>query len=323
MRKRNLTQKQFSQACGLSQPLISKILSGQVKITLDHIVTFSNFFNIPIEQLFIDPDISQNTYSTGTLIQDSSHSIFNGYFGNYYTFFYSTISTEDNLLKGELNIYNDNSSVCKVQLCLYTGKTNLEGKPIVKKYNGNMIISVSMGTCYCILINEYIGEMCFILFNHMYLFHNDLECRMGVAITTSSGDNRRPTAHRILISRYDFNISDDYDDLNFVEGQLKLNESKINITSDRFSELMKNLNDDSDEKRNFLKDFLNMSQKEEMYSIEESIIRSLPYSTKLKLDCISLLRKYSTSLKYNKISSKTDEYIFKYIEKKPKSQNHK
>ncbi len=62
----------------------------------------------------------------------------------------------------------------------------------------------------------------------MYLFNRDLECRMGTISSSSSGGNRLPVIQQILISQKPLNIGrKNISDLDFVKGQLRLNNSKI------------------------------------------------------------------------------------------------
>ena len=105
-----------------------------------------------------------------------------------------------------INLYKEILKSCKV-LKIYTGKIDVSGQKITKNYTGDMIISVSFSSCYCSLINSEIGELCFLFFHHMFLFSQEIICRVGGVLTTSSGSNRRPTMHRMVISKYPFDIS--------------------------------------------------------------------------------------------------------------------
>lgn len=68
-------------------------------------------------------------------------------------------------------------------------------------YIGKFAISPRMGSCYCLLESREIGELCFIVFRHIYLNNENLKCRLAAVATASAGDNPRPTTHRMLICR--------------------------------------------------------------------------------------------------------------------------
>lgn len=315
---KNMSQESISLTTGISQSTISKIFSGDSRITLN------NFFKI-CKALNVNPEyiVSQNENekkktlgnkydNDGVLISNPSHLAFNGYLGKYNLYFKSTISTEDEMLHGELNFFpsKDNKS-CVADLLLYTGKTK-DGSKITKHYTGELIISLSMSSCYCILVSEEIGEMCFLVFDHMFLFNENLVCRMACAITTSSGGNRRPTMHRLLICKEELNISDNQsDDFKFLNGHLKLNSSDIIISESKLSFI------ENEEKRadiiTIIKNLKENSKKYVFYKIDEASIRNAQYGLNTMLDLISILREYSIAGFNNKISSKSDEYVYNYL----------
>ena len=56
--------------------------------------------------------------------------------------------------------------------------------------------------------------------------------------------------------------------------------------------------------------------------IDESKIKDLTVPSGLKAQGISTLRKYSIASKYNKISTKTEEFVFQYINSKTSKHNN-
>lgn len=148
-----------------------------------------------------------------------------------------------------------------------------------------MVISISLASCYCTLTNAEIGELCFLSFHHMFLFSQDILCRVGAVLTTSSGGNRRPTLHRMILSKYAFDLDEDSEDLHFLKGQLKLNSSKILISEKEFDALIKQCSSEADGNlKKFFSSFKDLAEHEEYYQIEESpyselISRLIPRST--------------------------------------------
>lgn len=226
---------------------------------------------------------------------------------------HSTISSESFLLTGTLSFDTKTSSFCKTKMTLDTGKTDSNNKPIKKCYSGELIISLTMGSCYCLLTNTDIGEICFLNFKHMFLFNQSLECRMGTISSTSSGGNRLPVVQRILISQKPLNImGDDTSDLEFVKGQLRLNSSKILISKTELDNLQKRY-ENNQPISEFLENFKSLTVPEEYYLLEESNLKNISLTSDIKTKGIGILRDASVSPKYSKVSSKTNEFTFEYI----------
>lgn len=322
----HISQKEFSQLTGINQSTLSKLLSGKSQFNLNQLVKIACVLDTDISE-FVSfkntmPGFTNSVYSTDFIresdnfVTTTNRPAFKGYSGNrYYLYFYSTISTENHLIQGELELYSKpENDRCKISLEIYTGKFDVEGHPITKKYTGDMIISISLYSCYCIVTNEEIGEMCFFAFHHMFLFNQNILCRMGSVLTISSGENRRPTLHRMVISKYPFDLKEDSDDLNFLKGQLKLNTSKIILSKDAFEQLKaQQEKKGSSDLISFLEKFEELAAKEEYYLIDEANLLTLSSPVITKIQGISLLREISTANKYNKTSSTVDEFLFKYI----------
>lgn len=344
MANKGLKQLDLSEKSNISQSTISKLLKGEMKLTLQHIFKICKALDIEPEYLLSTDDnvnfkydaryIKDNGLIDGSfvdnqiLIRDTRHPAFKGYKNNTYNFYcFSTISSETKLLEGILNFTEtDNYQYCKATLSLYTGQKSEDGNKISKKYSGELIISLTMGACYCILVNSEIGEICLLNFEHSFLFHQSLVCRVGALVSTSSGGNKRPIMQRALISSQVLNVNDSNSpDYTFVRGQLNLNDSLIYISKDLFEDLHL----DKDKKYNLehLRDFFDdCDNYMETYSynvVDESKIRESTVSSDLKTQGISVLRKYSTALKYNKISTKTEEFVFQYINSKKSNKNSK
>lgn len=58
-----------------------------------------------------------------------------------------------------------------------------------------------MSTCYCILREERIGAISFLTFHHMFLFNEELTCKIDSVSTISLGGNKRFAMHRRVISQ--------------------------------------------------------------------------------------------------------------------------
>lgn len=333
MVRQNIKQLDLSARTNIGQSTLSKILSGDMKLTLQHIIKISYALNVtPPDLLTIEKNIdyisppfpffvsenegiiNEKYVNEEILIRNTKHAAFRGYTNStFYFYCYPTISTESGLLEGILTFSTaEKTKCCLATLILYTGKFDLNNQPIHKKYEGELIISISMSACYCILSNPDNAELITMNFNHMFINAEELICRVGTMISTSSGGNRLPVMQRVLISKYKLHISgENKRDLDFVKGQLKLNESTITIEEEKIKELR--------EQHPHLNPYFEKCTKnlplKEYYVIDEAKIRDLEVddSSKPMAYAISLLRNASLAPKYNKISSKTDEYVFQYI----------
>lgn len=318
----NTTQQQLATATGIAQPTISKLLNGSSKFSLNQIIRIStalgeNLFACVSCEDFDSANVS-NPYDfmpieeTDSLVLSSNRPAFKGYINNvYYTYFLSTVSGIDEIIRGELVFSTTQYNRCKVNFKLYTGKNDISGIPITKNYIGNMIISIPFSTCYCTLTNSELGELCFFSFHHMFLLNEHMKCRVGAVLTTSSGENRRPTLHRMIISQYEFDLNNKKDKY-FLYGQLKLNNKKIIIKNSDFEEILSDFKAYSAK----IKHLVEFENQESIIEIDENQILGLTGSLKQKIDLICALRAKSYANKNNKIGSNTEEFLFEYIQDK-------
>ena len=329
-----ITQKKLSDITEISQPTLSKLFCGKTKFTLEQLARISYALKLDIAELvsfsntnlpFQSSSIASTHFipENDNLVCTTNRPAFKGYIGNtYYIYFYSTISSEIQLIHGTLSLTASAENKCIIDLEIYTGQTDVSGNRIKKAYTGDMIISVSLGSCYCSLFNAEIGELCFLSFHHMFLFSQDILCRLGAVLTTSSGGNRRPTLHRMVISKSEFDLTEGNKDLHFLKGQLKLNSSKILVSKNDFQKLLKESNLEQDnELKKFFSTFETLASQNEYYEIDESALLGMTFSVDTKIYGINLLREVSAADKYNKISTKSDEFLFEYISKKTVAPN--
>lgn len=332
-----LKQLDLANLSGIGQSTLSKIMKGEMKLTLQHIFKLCKALKLAPEDLLssnknislasnnsqpvnnTDKSLLNKSYlNEQILIRDTTHPIFKGYINNtFYFYCYPTISSESNLLEGELSFSEtENKNYCFAKLKLFTGQLSPSKEPIYKLYSGELVTSLTMGTCYCILVNSDIGEICCINFKHTFLFNQELICRVGAMISTSSGGNKLPVMQRVLISKNKLNVNElNSPDYMFVRGQLKLNESTIYISDENFSKLLIQ-NDSFEHLHDFFNECDNYMETRTYKIIDESKIRDIPVQSDIKSQGIGILRQYSTALKYNKISTKTEEFVFQYIDNK-------
>lgn len=327
-KKLGLSQQDILKKCkkmdyAISQPTISKIFSGSGGTTLC-IVQISNALDLNVSEV-LSMDLEKTdvtayfeiipTDSSG-FITDADNSDFRAYLGSYHMYFYTTKS-EDTIHHGLFSLKKDtNSNKCIADFHFKTGDRNESGIEIEKQYFGPVYYSDKMQAIYCELTSEEIREKCYIVMHYDHIVYQNLECRLASAATVSCGIRRLPTIHKLLLTRKE--LSDE--ELWYLSGQLKLNSSEILLSENAYYEFLRDPKlppkffDYFGKRENDADRFLSSVAKVSYFSFNESLISDsfLPTLDKTKIIC--LLRKYSASPKYNKISEKADEIIYKYLE---------
>lgn len=319
--QQNVLAKCMNNGYEIKQPALSKILSG-TNIQVFQIAQIAHSLDIDLSELLsldTKTEITTNkkeSNSNTEFITDARNKAFRGYKGEYHIYFYST-KNEDYIHNGKFKLSEDpHDHSCVIDLSFKTGELDAEGNEITKYYTGPAYYSISMQTIYAELTSEEISEKSYLLFHYDFLAYKNLECRLAMAITVSSGTQRLPTAHRMLLTRKALNSEEKA----YLCGQLKLNSSEILISENAYREFLR---DPALPNRFFeyfgdaesnAERFISNVAKVDYYSFNESMISDsfLPKMDKMKIIC--LLRKYSSAARYNKISDKAEEIIFKYLE---------
>lgn len=306
----------------ITQPTLSKVLKG-TNSSLYNIIQISKTLNIDMNSLFAEGHSTEvnllsrpdEDLSSTRFIRRPDQPEMESYLGDYYVYFFPTVSSEDAILSGKLSFSRaPNGKYATANLRFETGKRTSNGQPICKVYEGELIISVPMSAVYCTLINKEIGEISYLLFNYKSISYEKLQCRIALALTSTAGLNRVPTVHRMLLSRSQ--ISSDM--LEILCGQLFLNNSKILISENNLNEFLSDKNLDPSVLEYFTgKDGL-LSHSgltpSSYYCFDEATVRNAPLDSQAKVTAINLLRKYSAAPKYNKVGNKCDDLVFNFLQ---------
>ena len=308
MEKRNITQKELGEKLGKNQSSVSKILKNDNMMKIDDLYKISQALNVKVTEL-LEPE----TYTSSVKMEESELLVsspdkmaYNGLMGDYNFYCYRTISREKGFLKGVLRLEEgeqENRKYCRVLLYLKTGKYNKDGKPIEKVYEGKMMISVALNSCFVEMYSKKYADCVYLNFHHMNLFDEKFECGVVGCLTTSAGENKRPVFLKAIIARKE--LSDQQ--LDELSGIIKMNNRVIRIEEQDFERIGKEIPED----------ILKCFQEKKYYETDEAQIRGInkdALRTKSK-EYITKLRKVSTSDKYIKVSSKTDEILFDYLKK--------
>lgn len=250
-------------------------------------------------------------HEAGQLITSGTSTEFESYLGTYYCLFPSTDSSSNTPIRGVLEIVTNKgkSSQCTAHMTIQ----DKQGKAI-KWYSGPFFINLHYRTWHCILVGSKKQEVCMLTASHFNSTIHPNLLNVAVALTTSSGIEKRPTMHRILISRKRIQNKES---LALIQAQLCLNTDQICIPQtalealriDMENKLQKAKSEEHQNKYKAVLDciqkIIEMGKKEEYYIMDESII----YDTKtdipdkrLRAFAVSKIRSFSGMMPYNKVS---------------------
>lgn len=324
-KKKGLKQTDIMNKCmeagyQISQATISNAKQGKGNLTLSNLLAISYALGVNVLDLLnpsfqcspADSDFFASNLPDNSelFIRNPKSAFMKSYLGTFHILFYKTSGSNDSLIEGTLQLKeNKDHTKCEAILKLTIDELDTTtGKAAEKEYHGELIISHAMRAVYCYLVNERIGELCMLVFQHIYTSYRSIETAMAMAVTTASGSNRRPTAHRMVISRHP--IPEKVKDC--VKGQLLMNTSEIFLSKEQLNVLL-----DSPELPASFKELLKkISFKSECYCIPEGSLYDVTLDETEQLKCISLVRSKSKTPKYNKISRKTDEALYALLSKK-------
>lgn len=327
MKEKGFSQKTLVKHCKsknltIAEGTIFNILHERRSVTLDTLSILAQTLDTDIFTLLTPTDnasahVSHTPLSLDTFITSPTDDAFKGFMGSFEVYFYKTAGKNLDLLHGTLKFESSSDgTTCIASLSLPTGDTRITDDKevdIVKEYTGTLIVSKHMQSGYVFLDNG--RDISVLIFHHWYLQNNDLKCTMASAITTSSGSNRRPTTHRICITRDPI----PHDKIPYIKGQLLLNDADILISQTDYNKLIasKNLPE------SFRTLLMDAASKEHYRLIKENqLIDSTLFSEHENAKFISQVRLKSIASKYNKISKRTDDSLFAILYKGMENTNN-
>lgn len=233
--EKKISQAKLASLCGLSQGTISNALAKPNSMSLNTLLKLCAGLNLNITNILADPPIPFVEGSSSSFILDANDIAYSGYLGDFHIYFLPTVSNASiDYVHGELNFSPDPyTKRCLASLHIDTGDKQ-NNKPIIKEYNGNLIISKRQRCAYCFLYSNLLGEICLFTFNHDYLNSNPLYCTMANALTSSAGRYRHPTVHRICLSRIELNDTT----MRHLMGELLLINDKFFISEKKYREFI-------------------------------------------------------------------------------------
>lgn len=343
MRKHSISQNALANTLkknglNVNQGNISKYLTLDIELPLSIIIKLCEIYELSLENLVseyftMEPqDISTNEQTAieslsdrgpdnavlyipqlgSNFISNADHLDFKGWLQNYHIYFFPTLSSVKEVLRGTLSLYkSEQTGVCEAMLTLGTNRAHADGTSIKKEYQGCAIISKSVNSLYVILSSEEEGELCMLNFRHFFIRHQNLNCRLASVITNSAGESHVPTVHRAFISREP--LSDEH--LELLLPHLHLNSSNIIIRKEALEQLLPELQaqnpEESDRYAKLMENLTSLDGPESVYFFKEDFVRStarqILSNKKDALIFLSHFREASEQTRYNKVSNKADE----------------
>ena len=250
------------------------------------------------------------------LLADPHHSEFKGYSGTYYCYYHSTDAMNPKIVQGKLVIGPADGIICPAEIRLY------DGKKVIKEYFGQFFLNRHYQMWYCILIGREKQEICFLLSNHFNSTIEKNQFNIALALTTSAGMQKRPTMHRMLISRSKI----DKNTLSVIHSQLMLNTDTIMISEENLQKLEDSIVAKMQHTTklgaqdeavisciNYIKTNI---KKKAYYQIDEAIIYDTATITEdvfLRGYAVSTLRNHSEGKFFNKLSQTVHNICFNLI----------
>ena len=232
--------------------------------------------------------------------------------------FYSTDSANPKTVDAKLILSSKEAkgiNICYAQLFI------LDNGKQIKSYSGQFFVNTHFKTWYCILIGDENQEVSMLLSSHINATLKNNLLNIALVLTTAAGSNKRPTMHRMIISRKEFSTKKK----TTIVSQLKLNSDMITISEENL-ELIKQQTESkiSQLKReksksqyidllkciNLIMNDSTIAQKQTYYSFPESFLydnKQVFSDEKNKSFVISRIRDKDNNRYHNKTSNTVQE----------------
>lgn len=292
----------------LSQPDISKIYGGK-RLSLYQASAICKAIDISLDKLVgtgADKEDFCDTSQSVKLLSVPKSDEFNCYLGDFYTYFLSTAEGEHKIIEGFLSI-SEETGYYKARMAIGTGIRDYAGKEIQKSYQGRLIISISLGSAYLIFKSEELGEICAVDLRHRLFNIKQVECRMGLCLTTCAGEEKIPAVHKILFVRNRLTK----EGLQQIEPWLKLYENTVWIEKSKFESLIAEFSRSMPEYQEELHHMLKTGICRSYYSVSSDFVRKqLSMGKEQYIQVLTAL--YANALLENniKISQNEDNKVF-------------
>lgn len=322
MSAKNITQEKLRElciqgGCNISQSTVSNAKNGKCNLTLSNLIAIAYALECDVAALLSAPpslceeemqkDRTGPVNDAEVFLSNPDSIFFQGYLGLYHVLFYKTSGSGEELVRGTLCFQKSTDkktceAILKLQLEDFKDGSKSRDE---KVYTGELVVSHTTHAAYCCLMNTTVGEMCMLIFQHIFTANSLVSTIMAAAVTTASGANRRPTVHRMCLSRKPV----DEIMLEYVKGQLLMNTADIYLTEANMRSLLQR----TDVPASFKELLQRSQQKGKCYCIPEALLYDNSVDETEQQKLVSLVRANSQASKYNKISKRTDEILYSLV----------
>lgn len=228
------------------------------------------------------------------------------FLGKYYCVFRSTETLKDELIHGDMDIYKAEDGTCDVTLHIH-----VQSNSSTKRYVGKFFVNDYYDMCYVILCGNTWQEICMMIAPRFKASSHENKFLVPLVLTTSAGPTKRPTVHRMLISRKKLQGQV----LELAKSQLFLNNDTIEISEESLVSLEKELQEKLElypgnevyiMAAKFCQIIRNLGTKETILRIEETDLLDVSRNGGSKASrslATALIRNYSKGMYHNKISN--------------------
>lgn len=327
LKQNQVTQEQLVKLCqkrgfSVSQSTLSRMLSNERRMNIYYLNAICKALGVSIDEMINGRGsvfasdffsmLEKNAVGEKFSINpNKALEAFQGYMGDYYVYFRSTVSYErGKIIKGRLSLTSKkHENYCWAGLKLNTGVVNNKNEPIFKYYKGEFIISNTVGTGYIFLVNEEAGEISVIAVRHRLFRTEPLKCRLAAVLTVCAGDEKVPTLHRMLLSRE--KVPDD--ELHKLLPYLDFGDSKLIVLKEEFDTVLEECHIDAE-----LGERLLLYAEEDRYAcFDDNILKVIKEKSVNRFDYdkfIARLRRHnSLPIRNDRISSSIDLEVYEMI----------
>lgn len=322
--ERKIRQKELISLCRdkgytISQSELSRILTHKVVLGLYPAMAMCDVLGIDIMQI-LHPERKRRErfeLSGKMFVVDPKRPEIENYLGAYNALFHATDFREDKLLYGRLELTprdDGDHAYCSAVFVLNTDDMDMQGEPIKKKYQGQFFVSPQMGIAYCFLVNNNLGEICSIEFRHRVFFYKRVECRLGLVLTTSTGEKKMPATHKMLIYRGNL----DFAQKEQLAHMLKLDNTEMYIEASILRKIGR-----TEEEKAFFEKLADLLPQTSYYTINAAMLKAVDRKlSHVQISSLfSILRNYSEEDYTLHLDDQEDEMVFDLIHRKQRGKD--
>lgn len=297
----------------ITQSDISKIYNGK-KLSLYQAASISKALGVSLDYLVNGISEKKDFFEMNNstrLVSDPKKEEYRPYLGKMFCYFISTSDNEDKLITGVVTV-EPREKFCEAGIEIDTGEKDIVNEPIIKPYDGRLFVSNAMSSAYFILKCESLGEICTIILRHRLYAIKQVECRIGLCLTTCAGENKVPTVHRILFTRHKL----DHTAINKIKPWLKVYGRNILIEKSKYQNLLKDFSMGMPEYSEEFEHIYGTARYKEYYCLSSEVLRQ-QLSLNRNEFVEFMTRIYSEAEADNniKITQSDDSKIFDMLEK--------